>query len=202
MNQVLIFAYTISSVALLAASGFVSPTSIVPTQTSALFFAPIYRFVLMKIRQKRMYTMSKQSQKTASIFLMILLVIFVSSLVIKTLLEELDSVTTGNIELLKTPDPLETELSNTVSRYKNNDITIIDLSAITTFSWDRLYMFGDYTSNSDIDSIVGRSWRELCYTQVGASDGYTLLIFTKNQAVVHCLDYPKIMGDFRIPEQA
>jgi hypothetical protein len=62
-------------------------------------------------------------------------------------------------------------------------------------------MFGAYTSSSEIDGVVGRSWRRNCYTQVGVSDGYTLLVFTKDDNVVHCLDYPKEEGDFLIPEQ-
>lgn len=63
-------------------------------------------------------------------------------------------------------------------------------------------MFGDYTSASEIDAVVGRSWRKNCYTEIGVSDGYILLVFTSSNMVVHCLDYPKNKGYFLIPEQA
>jgi hypothetical protein len=88
-----------------------------------------------------------------------------------------------------------------VNRYENGEVDVIDLSGLTTFSWDWLYLFGDYTQPSEIDSIVGKSWRERCYTDISVSDGYILLVFVENDAVVHCLDYPKNDGYFLISDE-
>jgi hypothetical protein len=77
-----------------------------------------------------------------------------------------------------TPDPLEGELSNLISRYEKGDASIIDLSTVTTFSWDQLYVFGPYTPLSELESTVGRSWRNKCFTQIDVLEGHALLVFT------------------------
>ncbi|MEO7838258.1 MAG: hypothetical protein ABIU06_02815 [Anaerolineales bacterium] len=146
--------------------------------------------------------MTKQSQKIILILLIVMSVIILVSIGAKTILDALDSVSSGNFEIRETSDPLKAELFNMISHHKNGELDVIDVSAATKFSWHRLYMFGDYTSPPEIDSVVGRSWRKNCYTQIGVSDGYTLLVFTDDNTVVHCLDYPKDEGNFLIPEQA
>jgi hypothetical protein len=100
------------------------------------------------------------------------------------------------IETDPTPDPLEAELSDTFLRYENGDIPVVDLSATTSFSWDRFYVFGPYTPLSSLESTVGRSWRKVCFTQIDVLEGYALLVFTKNNKVVHCLEYPTGTYDF------
>jgi len=99
------------------------------------------------------------------------------------------------VPAIETPEPLEVRLIDMVSRYKNGEISVIDMSAITTFAWDRLYFFGEYTSSETLDKGVGESWRNLdiCLdkgTLLENSDAYTLLVFTKNNIVVHCLAQP------------
>lgn len=95
-----------------------------------------------------------------------------------------------------TPDPLEAELSDRISRYEKGEVSVIDLSAVTTFSWDRLYVFGPYTPLSELESTVGKSWRKICFTQIDVLEGYTLLVFTENKKVIHCLEYPVEKYDF------
>lgn len=146
--------------------------------------------------------MPERIRKIIPILFLIVLVIIAISIGAKTIFNALDSVSSGNVELVGTPDPLKAELSDLISRHKNGGLDVIDISIATTFSWDRLYMFGDYTTAPEIDSVVGRSWRKECYTNIDVSDSYTLLVFTENSVVVHCLDYPKNEGDFLIPEEA
>lgn len=100
------------------------------------------------------------------------------------------------IAINPTPDPLEAKLSDMIPRYENGEIPVIDLSAITLFSWDRLYVFGPYTPLSSLESTVGRSWRNICFTQINVLEGYALLVFTKNKKVVHCLEYSTEKYDF------
>jgi len=145
--------------------------------------------------------MKKQIQKILPTLLVVLILVGIVSIAAKIIFDTFDNLSSGNIELRETPDPLKAELSNMVNRYNNGEIDIVDLSALTTFSWDRLYLFGDYTEPSEIDSIVGRSWRENCYTQISVSDGYILLVFVGNDVVVHCMDYPKDEGYFLISDQ-
>ncbi len=102
----------------------------------------------------------------------------------------------GEVVTESPPDPLEVKLNDAALRYQNGDISIINISSLTTFSWDRLYIFGDYVETSRLDSIVGRSWRsnDNCndpVNYVSYSDSYTLLVFSNQGVVIHCLAYEK-----------
>jgi len=105
----------------------------------------------------------------------------------------------GNHDLSDVTDPLKAELENSFLRHKNNEIPVVDLASVTTFSWDQLYMFGPYTQSSEIDEVVGRTWRENCYTDIAVSEG-TLLVFTADGTAIHCMDYANDFGAFFIPE--
>ena len=93
---------------------------------------------------------------------------------------------------------LETLISNEISSYKTGETSVIDFSAIKMpFSWDRLYVFGPYTTSSKIDKVLGKSWNDkLCVTTIIGNDGIALLIFTNNGQVVQCLDYGRDGNDF------
>ena len=95
-----------------------------------------------------------------------------------------------------TADPLEAKLSNIIPYYENGEISAIDLSVIKAFSWDWFYVFGPYTSLSELESTVGRSWRNICFTHIDALENHALLVFAKDSKVVHCLEYPTHTYDF------
>lgn len=95
-----------------------------------------------------------------------------------------------------TSGPSEIALSNAISRYKNGEIPVVDLSTVTTFSWDRAYIFGPYTEGSEIDAVVGKSWRDSCFTTIAGSDGLTLLLFTRDEQAVGCIEFPRDQADF------
>ncbi|HXD10365.1 MAG TPA: hypothetical protein VN653_09910 [Anaerolineales bacterium] len=142
--------------------------------------------------------MKKRIQKALPILFSLVVLVLLCNATVKIIFDRNSS---GNLKLRETPDPLEVELCKTITGYKSNETSVIDLSTLTTFSWDRLYMFGAYTEPSEIDTVIGKSWRRNCYTEIRTSDGYTLLVFTKNNIVVHCSDYPKTEGYFRISEE-
>jgi hypothetical protein len=143
--------------------------------------------------------MTKRSQKLLLAFFLIVLAIIGFG---KLVLRALDSVDSGNEELIGTVDPLKADLSGVITRYKMGEVEVVDISAVTTFSWQRLYIFGPYTSLLKIDDTVGRSWRKKCYTDIHVSDGVNLLVFTDGKTVVHCLDYPMNEGVFNFTEPA
>ena len=95
-----------------------------------------------------------------------------------------------------TADPLEAKLSNIISHYENGEISVIGPSVIKAFSWDRFYVFGPYTSLSELESTVGRSWRNICITHIDVLENQALLVFAKDSKVVHCLEYPTHTYDF------
>jgi hypothetical protein len=138
--------------------------------------------------------MSKQNRR---IFLLIFLAVFSILAVLK--IREWTLSIGVPIETKPVSDPLKAALSNLVSRYKSGNVAVIDISTVTTFPWDQLYIFGPYTDSSELDAMIGRTWRNNCVTQIETSDGYILLVFTNNDVVVHCLDYPRGENDFFIP---
>lgn len=102
----------------------------------------------------------------------------------------------GEVQTRPSPDPLEAKLNDAGSRYENGEISVIDISTLTTFSWDRLHIFDDYTQPSTLDSIMGSSWRKNnnCsgpVNDVSSSDSYALLVFSHKDTVVYCLAYKK-----------
>jgi hypothetical protein len=137
--------------------------------------------------------MTKRSQKLLLTFLVIVLAIIGCG---QWYLRYLDRVDSGNIELRGAPDPFKNDLSSMIGRYNMEEVDVVDISAVTTFSWQRLYIFGPYTTLLEITETVGRSWRKKCYTDVHVSELVSLLVFTDGKTVVHCLDYPREVGWF------
>jgi hypothetical protein len=86
-------------------------------------------------------------------------------------------------------DPLTGRLDNLISLYKNGRISMIDISSVTDFAWDRLHIFEPYTPASYLDAAAGPFWRMNCATQIEDHDGITLLLFARGGSVVRCLDY-------------
>jgi len=124
--------------------------------------------------------------------------LIVVGLLFYALIYTFDTFMMMSVPLVKnpTPDPLDAKLSNIISHYENGETSVIDLSLIEAFSWDRFYVFGPYTSLSELESTVGRSWRNICFTHIDVLENHVLLVFTKDRKVVHCLEYPTHTYDF------
>jgi hypothetical protein len=106
------------------------------------------------------------------------------------------------VPVVETPNPLRIRLIDLASRYQKGEISVIDMSAITTFAWDRLYLFGNYTKAETLDTVVGKSWRDKCRREgmvLSSADSYTLLIFTSNDMVIYCLSHPHDIYPFYFP---
>ena len=95
-----------------------------------------------------------------------------------------------------TAGPSKIAVLDAISRHKNGETPNVDLSSVTTFPWDRLYVFESYTQPSEIDAVVGRSWRKSCYTTIHTSEGLALLVFTNSGQVVDCIEIPTNVADF------
>lgn len=113
---------------------------------------------------------------------------------------------------MPTPVPLNTQLNNDLTdlvlRYRKGQISVMDISAITPFEWDRVHIFSDFPefmNYKDIDRILGRSWSDIdscdyAVMSTAAHDnsgnvyglGYSLFIFTHESTVVYCLFYKDI----------
>ena len=79
--------------------------------------------------------MKQQIKKILPTLLVVVVLVYIVSIASKIIFDTFDNLSSGNIELRETPDPLKAELSNMVNSYTKGEIDIIDLSALTTFSW-------------------------------------------------------------------
>jgi hypothetical protein len=50
---------------------------------------------------------------------------------------------------------LVNNLENAISQYQAGEISVIDFSSLTDFTWDRLFIFGPYTSSKTINNNLG-----------------------------------------------
>jgi|SRR5688572_13227857 len=86
---------------------------------------------------------------------------------------------------------LDNNLSKMISFHKSDEMAFIDLSIIATFSWDKLYIFGPYTSSEMINESLGIKWLGIYSTSIEYNDGIALLVFTNKGKVVQYLEYPR-----------
>jgi hypothetical protein len=93
------------------------------------------------------------------------------------------------------PDTLIDEITNTFSRYENGEIPFVDFSTITSFSWDRLYIIGPYSTFKELTYRFGISWMA-CDTYTTAYDNWVFFVFASENKIVRCFDYPVDPYDF------
>lgn len=122
--------------------------------------------------------------------------LFLLTISVLVTLNWLRAFTEIKVTRVPTAGPAETALSDAVSLYKRGEVSIVDLSTIVAFPWDRVYIFGPFTELSKIDAAIGKPWRDVCFTTIDSYEGYALLIFTNNHQAVDCIEYPRGDADF------
>jgi len=93
---------------------------------------------------------------------------------------------------------LYNEISEVISSYKTGRTQYIDFSAITTFSWDRMYIFAPYSGCERIDKAVGTItfWFDCQFTGIEMGKNSSLFIFTQKRKVVRYVLYEGYLDDF------
>lgn len=69
--------------------------------------------------------------------------------------------------------------------------TVINFAEVAPFPWDRLYIFGPYTPHEYIHSRLGFHWQGVRQTSIELSDVVNLVVFVRNEKVVHWFEYPR-----------
>ena len=77
---------------------------------------------------------------------------------------------------------------------KKADPAIVRMSALTTFVWDRLFIFDPYTSAETIEDELGFSWSRS--DMIEMVDQFALLVFVKGKSVVRFVAKSRGAGDF------
>lgn len=88
------------------------------------------------------------------------------------------------------------DIKDAFSQLENNGLPYIDLSNVARFNWDKFYIFGPYTPERSIKSVLGIISPWGIGTTVDTSENKVFLVFTRQGNVVHSLDYFLDAGDF------
>jgi hypothetical protein len=87
-----------------------------------------------------------------------------------------------------------------VSQIKAGDK--IDLALLGPEDWQKVCIFGPYTSNDQLETVVGFPWDIEAKNATSMGDGTTLLLFIQDQTVLASVDHPRDKGDFdRLADQ-
>jgi len=72
----------------------------------------------------------------------------------------------------------------------------IDFRDLTDFDWDKVFVFGPYTSPGTIQSDLGYEWPEATRTNIQESDGIALVVFVRDGRVTEHFSVPRSIADF------
>jgi hypothetical protein len=72
--------------------------------------------------------------------------------------------------------------------------TSFDFAADKAFAWDRVYVFGSYTSRQNVEKSLGFAWPDFEKSAVQVQDGNTLVVFVRDRRVVDWFDSPPGIG--------
>ena len=72
----------------------------------------------------------------------------------------------------------------------------VDLQAAVSGDWDRVCIFGPYSTDQDAAHTLGFPWSLTSSSSVWQSDGVSLLVFVRGTTVTAAIDHPRNAGDF------
>ena len=82
------------------------------------------------------------------------------------------------------------------NNFELNSRKKIDLAIAIEDQWDKVYIFGPYTTEEKIDNTLGFNWDSYSRSSIGHNEGISLLIFTKNKQIIKYIEHPRNQGDF------
>jgi hypothetical protein len=82
---------------------------------------------------------------------------------------------------------LKAEIINLIVEYKNGETETIDLSEITSITWDRFYIFGPYIPHENIEKRLGAPFRP--DRRMAPPRIFEYLVFTLDGEVVQYVDW-------------
>lgn len=89
--------------------------------------------------------------------------------------------------------PVSSMIAKKVS---NGEGTLINIAQLTSFNWDKLYIFKPYSSNDIINEAIHTQLYKNDEFPMGVPEGNTLFVFLKDDKIVHYFMHPRSYGDF------
>ena len=91
-------------------------------------------------------------------------------------------------------DPFVESLKTTL---RQTDLSLLQLSDVTPFDWDKVYVFTPYTRNEVVRVALGNA---VDPREIEMRDDICLVVFTKGEEVVHTSEVSPVVCIFRYPE--
>lgn len=87
------------------------------------------------------------------------------------------------------------QISNTIAE-QVSAANAVDFHTFVPGNWDRFCVLGPYSTGETARDTLGFSWPIGSRSSVKSNDGISLLLFVREQQVVHSVDHPRNKGDF------
>ena len=90
--------------------------------------------------------------------------------------------------------------SNAVSQSLADEVhrgpdTVVDFAKVAPFAWDRVFIFPPYTPREQINSSLGFHWAGARWSAVQNYEGWNLVVFVRDGAIVCRFDHGRVDGD-------
>jgi hypothetical protein len=72
----------------------------------------------------------------------------------------------------------------------------VDLQSAVPSKWDNVCILGPYTDNAAASKTLGFAWPVESRSNIGDSDGISLLVFLSGKSVIEHVEHPRSSGDF------
>ncbi len=72
----------------------------------------------------------------------------------------------------------------------------LDLTLVGPEGWERVCIFGPYTTNELVETDLGFKWNADSESSISVSDGINLIVFTRGKEVVGFAEHRRRDGDF------
>lgn len=103
-------------------------------------------------------------------------------------------VTLGLVFVAGCNDGVGGGLSSTRSRLESAvaaGARSFDFAVDPSFAWDRMYVFGCYSSRASVENALGFTWPDFSKTTIESSDSVVLVVFVQNRRVVAWYEQPR-----------
>ena len=72
----------------------------------------------------------------------------------------------------------------------------LNLALVGPTSWERVCVFGPYTTNEHAEKVLGFKWDATGKTSIGDNEGINVLVFARARQVIAYTEYPRNKIDF------
>jgi hypothetical protein len=72
----------------------------------------------------------------------------------------------------------------------------VDLAVAVPGNWNRVCVLGPYSTDTVAAETLGFEWSAETLTDIGRSEGASLLVFVRRKTVLNYVEHPRRSGDF------